>query len=41
MQYRIFGRTGLKVSEIGFGCWGIGGGKIAFVHGWKYPWSQA
>lgn len=26
MQYRIFGRTGLKVSEIGFGCWGIGGG---------------
>ncbi len=26
MQYRVLGRTGLKVSEIGFGCWGIGGG---------------
>lgn len=26
MQYRTFGRTGLKVSEIGFGAWGIGGG---------------
>ena len=25
MRYRILGRTGLKVSEIGFGAWGIGG----------------
>lgn len=25
MQYREFGRTGVKVSEIGFGTWGIGG----------------
>lgn len=25
MQYRILGRTGLLVSEIGFGAWGIGG----------------
>lgn len=25
MEYRTFGRTGLKVSEIGFGAWGIGG----------------
>jgi len=25
MRYRTLGRTGIKVSEIGFGCWGIGG----------------
>ncbi|HSR68888.1 MAG TPA: aldo/keto reductase [Acidobacteriota bacterium] len=25
MQYRSLGRTGLQVSEIGFGAWGIGG----------------
>ncbi len=26
MQYRKLGKTGLEVSEIGFGAWGIGGG---------------
>src|SRR3989344_6547044 len=26
MNYRLLGRTGLKVSEVGYGCWGIGGG---------------
>ncbi len=26
MEYRRFGRTGWQVSEIGFGCWGLGGG---------------
>ena len=26
MRYRIFGRTGIRISEIGFGCWAIGGG---------------
>jgi aryl-alcohol dehydrogenase-like predicted oxidoreductase len=25
MQYRVFGRTGWKVSEIGYGMWGMGG----------------
>src|SRR6476469_8207210 len=25
MQYRILGRTGIRVSEIGFGAWAIGG----------------
>lgn len=25
MRYRDLGNTGLRVSEIGFGCWGIGG----------------
>lgn len=26
MQYRVLGRTNLKISEIGFGAWAIGGG---------------
>jgi len=26
MKYRILGKTGFKVSEVGFGAWGIGGG---------------
>ncbi len=25
MNYRLFGRTGIRVSEVGFGGWGIGG----------------
>jgi len=24
MKYRILGKTGLKVSEVGYGAWGIG-----------------
>lgn len=26
MKQRAFGRTGWEVSEVGFGCWGLGGG---------------
>ena len=26
MEYRPFGRTGLQVSALGFGCWEMGGG---------------
>jgi len=29
MEYRILGKTGLKVSQIGFGAWGIGGPSMA------------
>lgn len=31
MRYRILGRTGLRVSEIGFGAWGIGGAGSGWV----------
>lgn len=31
MQYRPLGKTGLSVSEIGFGAWGIGGGGSGWV----------
>ena len=26
MEYRAFGRTGIQISAVGFGCWEIGGG---------------
>ncbi len=32
MKYRVLGKTGLKVSEVGFGAWAIGGN----VHGNSY-----
>ncbi len=33
MHYRDFGRTGLKVSEIGFGAWAIGGNRYGNSYG--------
>jgi len=33
MNYRDFGKTGIKVSEIGFGCWAIGGNKYGQSYG--------
>ncbi|MFN8673406.1 MAG: aldo/keto reductase [Candidatus Sericytochromatia bacterium] len=33
MKYRVLGRTGLKVSEIGFGGWAIGGNKYGNSYG--------
>ena len=26
MEHRPFGRTGMDVSAVGFGCWEVGGG---------------
>ncbi|OGG03663.1 hypothetical protein A2W14_04075 [Candidatus Gottesmanbacteria bacterium RBG_16_37_8] len=36
MEYTILGKTNLKISKIGFGAWGIGGG--APVLRWKDMW---
>lgn len=36
MEYTILGKTGLKISKIGFGGWGIGGG--APILRWKDMW---
>ncbi len=33
MKYRDFGRTGLRVSEIGMGCWAIGGNEFGNSYG--------
>ncbi|WDZ84867.1 aldo/keto reductase [Micromonospora cathayae] len=35
MRYRRLGRLGWKVSEVGYGMWGIGGGPGGFT-GWDY-----
>ena len=39
MDYRTFGRTGIRVSDIGMGCWGIGG--ASFRGGQPTGWSGA
>lgn len=33
MKHRVLGRTGLHVSEIGFGAWAIGGNKYGNSYG--------
>ncbi|MBZ0186085.1 MAG: aldo/keto reductase [Candidatus Obscuribacterales bacterium] len=33
MKYRDFGKTGIKVSEVGFGCWAIGGNEHGISYG--------
>ncbi len=32
METREFGRTGMRITPIGFGAWAIGGG------GWEFAW---
>lgn len=39
MQYRILGRTGIRVSEIGFGAWAIGG--TAEASGMPLGWGHS
>ena len=39
MEYRTLGRTGIEVSEVGLGCWGIGG--ASFRGGRPSGWSGA
>ncbi|HEY3055547.1 MAG TPA: aldo/keto reductase [Thermoanaerobaculia bacterium] len=39
MQYRILGRTGIRVSEIGFGAWAIGG--TAEASGMPLGWGKS
>src|SRR5436190_8145297 len=38
MQYRELGRTGVKVSEISFGCWTMGG--LNWVNGTPNGWAN-
>ena len=38
MQYRELGKTGVKVSEISFGCWTMGG--LNWVNGTPNGWAD-
>lgn len=40
MNYRPVGRTGIKVSEIGFGCWTMGGPNWSMQNGSPIGWAD-
>ncbi len=40
MRYRELGRTGIKVSEIGFGCWTMGGPNWSTSNGQPIGWAD-
>lgn len=40
MRYRPLGRTGIKVSEIGFGCWTMGGPNFSPSNGQPIGWAD-
>ncbi|MBX3380571.1 MAG: aldo/keto reductase [Phycisphaeraceae bacterium] len=40
MQYRAVGKTGIKVSEIGFGCWTMGGPNWSTSNGQPIGWAD-
>lgn len=40
MRYRTIGTTGIRVSEIGFGCWTMGGPNWRLTNGEPIGWAQ-
>lgn len=40
MRYRTLGRTGIRVSEIGFGCWTMGGPNWSSANGQPIGWAE-
>ncbi|MBS0187698.1 MAG: aldo/keto reductase [Planctomycetes bacterium] len=40
MRYRSVGKTGIKVSEIGFGCWTMGGPNWSTANGQPIGWAD-
>ena len=40
MRYRTIGATGIQVSEIGFGCWTMGGPNWSLQSGQSIGWAE-